>query len=633
MNEFAKETFNKKCVELNEMKLWKRITKNDNELDKNFEKYLLVSIESDSENLSKLNPSELKTLKSNDQSATELDACIDDRAILIKLNEFTSKIAEQTGILSSTSEQLMKSIVLLDSCLLEIENVSWKKEIIEVEAQRLSQKLHELEIFSSSLNNVIYLLTIPLETKQLLTSPINENEISYFINSIDTFFEQFKELLEFQREIKTSLFDSVKEEFELIFCKVAESILCFLCKVIDKLSLEDFIEHELIHERIENYSELFVKLITIEQPEYYFKFYQYYTKRILTYFVRKINTINAKFLPSDSSFDIMLFNPNAGIKRLKRLETDNPYLLENKFSALILKYLDNAMLKEDLFINSFFRDAHFRINSDSYFKDARFSINSDALKNILIDFLCTNEKEPLGILICISSIDKITFEPLKLYILNEILPHWLQKYNELIELNIKKIHISNFYLENYLKQPQKIPSHVVNVCQFIVQLHQLLKTSTENHVNRNAINHEIYSSENYFPAEMMKNETACQSINAGLGIKQSLLAVGILKHNAENSLVALQKASIEITDKCHQLFFIYLSSLEAKLKNSSPEGIILLINCIDYMSHNIQTQPIADILHSKLRHFIKQFSLAKSNYSNGDLFRLFTNPDIVQQLS
>ena len=87
----------------------------------------------------------------------------------------------------------MKTILLIDACIFELESASWLKEIVHEEAKRLSKRLLDLEQTNSLLNTLIYSLTIPDDLVNNLNSQIEKSSIDFYINSVDALYGQYLE--------------------------------------------------------------------------------------------------------------------------------------------------------------------------------------------------------------------------------------------------------------------------------------------------------------------------------------------------------------------------------------------------------------------------------------------------------
>ena len=93
--------------------------------------------------------------------------------------------------------------------------------------------------------------------------------------------------------------------------------------------------------------------------------------------------------------------------------------------------------------------------------------------------------------------------------------------------------------------------------------------------------------------------------------------------------------NVIVREKSVQFFLFFLSTFEAKLKIDLKVGIVPLINCIDFVIQVlcVQLPELIEIMHKKLDGYIDLFAQFKNEYKSFDLFRIFTNPNIISRLN
>ena len=269
---------------------------------------------------------------------------------------------------SMASEQLMKSILLIDSCLVELEMSSWQKEIIHDEAKRLSKQFSTTNQAISTLNSLITLLTIPEPICFLLSSPIKPNTIDNYISSVEVLQSQYNELLQIKYEINPILLEESTKKFESLFTKIGINIREYFVKIINKENNTINLQNELL----ENHH-LYFQLIKLKQNEIMLEIMHSYSQFIIKITKSNVTNFISQLKKSLNSFVIPNFSSIQVEKRTSKQDLENPFLLENKFCQFI-RVIDNLLEEEFNFVQLFFK---FENIKEVYYK---FLLNIEWLK-------------------------------------------------------------------------------------------------------------------------------------------------------------------------------------------------------------------------------------------------------------
>lgn len=89
-----------------------------------------------------------------------------------------------------------------------------------------------------------------------------------------------------------------------------------------------------------------------------------------------------------------------------------------------------------------------------------------------------------------------------------------------------------------------------------------------------------------------------------------------------------------VCEKTIQYFLLFLSTLEMKAKQKGKFGIVLLINCIDYVIQNIIDELIefSEIMNQKLNFYIELFKEYRVEFNSKELFQMIRNPNVISMI-
>ena len=356
---------------------------------------------------------------------------------------------------------MLKGISLLDCCLADLENASWRKEVVQREASTLSAKLEELESNLQQINAVLNAATIPEELSQMLLQQAEgEMEIEEFLSALASLEIQFVEFGQMKFEFHPVLFEATEAKFRSLFERIGKNIQRRIILQMKEATME-----QLHHTLLQNES-LYQASVRIS-PNLNALF-QAYCRIVRVWFFTSLQEKCLVFVKREMFFSLSAFKGSI-------LTCRNECCFERKLNHLLFSFLQPSMEKEWRFMHEFFCGEIHPDNLQMAFSTRIFDFvhMQNALSQII-----SQETDIFGLLLSLNLIQEhSTFPLFKSWLQTSIHARIWQRFHQLMRLEQENLKHIPLPISTFLQELGKIPPIVRSMHDFLHAVHSTFAPS------------------------------------------------------------------------------------------------------------------------------------------------------------